>query len=340
MQAWTRFNKLIDKIRFGIVTTHDYPDADGIGSELALTIALRRLKKNVLCVNEEELPERYDHLNAKDMILSVEQYKRLHKERPIDLLIVADAHSPDRLGTQMQKIAHNVREVVYIDHHPCPSHLKKNHFIDTSCAATGELVGNLIEKMGLPLDEEIALPLYTSILIDTNSFRYPSVTGETHRLTAKLIDSGVRPHLAYNAIYGAKKISHIKLLGSLLSSIEVSKDNSLAWISLREKDLRDYEVGNEETLAFINNLLILDKIKIGCMFREKGREVKVSLRSLTNVNVGHIASVLGGGGHPHSAAVILKGSLEEVIEIVTNKIIKLLKDDPDVHIPMSNRFQS
>ena len=327
MHSFTYFKDLIKNLNHGVITTHIYPDADGIGSEVALGLALRKLNKNVVCVNESPLVERYDYLDTKDMVISVEEYKKKYQQ-PIDLLIVMDTHTLDRLGPNMQKVAQNAKKVFFIDHHPCSEELKEKHCIDTSYAATGELVGELIEKMGIPLDINMALPLYISILIDTNSFRYPTVSSRTHRFIAKLIDIGVRPHQAYNSIYGGKKIAYFNLAGSLLSSVQTIDDNSVAWLALSEKNRRFFKVNHEDTLTFINNLLVLDNIKIACMFTQEKDRVKISLRTLENIDVAYIAGKLGGGGHHHSAATIIKGSFNEVIKNSVGKITDLLKNDP------------
>ncbi|MCY4523230.1 MAG: DHH family phosphoesterase, partial [Halobacteriovoraceae bacterium] len=213
----TRFKNLIKEVNNIVITTHIYPDADGIGSQVALGLALKKLDKNVVCVNESPLVERYDYLNTKDIIISASQYRQKSRQT-IDLLIVMDTHSLDRLGSNMRKMAQEAERTFFIDHHPCPEELKDKHCIDTSYAATGELVGALIEEIGIPLDIQMALPLYISILIDTNSFRYPTVSSKTHRFIAKLIDIGIKPHTAYNSIYGNKNPTYFKLVGKLLSS--------------------------------------------------------------------------------------------------------------------------
>ena len=331
MHSFTRFKDLIKNLKHGVITTHIYPDADGIGSEVALGLALRKLNKNVICVNESPLVKRYNYLDTKDIVISVEQYNK-KDQGPIDLLIIMDTHSIDRLGPTMQKIAKNAKKVFFIDHHPCSEKLKKDHCIDSSYAATGELVGELIEHLGVTLDIKMALPLYISILIDTNSFRYPTVSSRTHRFIAKLIDVGIKPHLAYNSIYGNKKISYFHLIGSLLSNVQTVDDNSVAWLALSEKDRLSFKVNHEDTLAFINNLLVLENIKVACMFTQEKDRVKLSLRTLENIDVAYMALQLGGGGHHHSAATIIRGSFQNVIKESVSKIVNLLKNDPKVYL--------
>jgi phosphoesterase RecJ-like protein len=247
-----------------------------------------------------------------------------YAEAEIDLFIVTDTNSLERIGEGMKAIALTAPSLLFIDHHPCPKEVMEENCIDTSKAATGELAGELIQSLGIPLNREMALPLYTAILIDTSSFRYPTVTGNTHRLIGSLMDTGVRPPHAYNMIYGTKKLTYMKLLGKVLASAHTTKDEKVAWLTLTEDLLEKFHVDTEDTLAFINHLLVLDNIKVAIMFREMGPEIKVSLRSIGTVDVGIMARALGGGGHDHSAAAIIKGSLDSVIKTTVERLHEML----------------
>jgi len=227
----------------------------------------------------------------------------------------------------MEKIIEASKEILFIDHHPTSKEIMAIHVIDTTKAATGEIVGKLIQSViKVELTKEMALPLYTAILIDTSSFRYPSVSGDTHRLLAKLLDAGVRPPNAYNSIYGTKKLTNMLLLGDILSSVKATEDQSVAWIIITEKMLKKYKINPEDTHSFINYLLVLKNLKVACMFRETGNFVKVSLRSSGEIDVSAMAEALGGGGHFHSAATSIKGKLETITKNTIKKIQLMLKD--------------
>ena len=324
MNITERFKFYTEKADNIVISTHIIPDADGIGSEIALCLAMRAQGKNAICVNEEPLLERYKYLDPEDVVISREDYMSFYPEAEIDLFIVTDTNSLERIGEGMKAIALKAPSLLFIDHHPCPKEVMDENCIDTSKAATGELAGELIQSIGIPLNREMALPLYTAILIDTSSFRYPTVTGNTHRLIGSLMDTGVRPPHAYNMIYGTKKLTYMKLLGKVLASAHTTKDEKIAWLTLTEDLLEKFHVDTEDTLAFINHLLVLDNIKVAIMFREMGPEIKVSLRSIGTVDVGIMARVLGGGGHDHSAAAIIKGSLDTVIKNTVDKLHEML----------------
>jgi phosphoesterase RecJ-like protein len=309
-----RFKFMIDKAENIVISTHIFPDADGIGSEIALCLAMRSLGKNAICVNEEPLLERYKYLDPQDCVISIEDYHSFYPDAEVNLFIVTDTNSLERIGDKVRKFATAVKAHLFIDHHPCPKDVMLNNCIDTSKAATGELAGDLIKSIGVELTREMALPLYTAVLIDTSSFRYPTVTGNTHRLIGSLMDTGVRPPHAYNMIYGTKKITFMKLLGKVLSTVHTTKDEKIAWLTLTEDMLEKFHVDTEDTHAFINHLLVLDNIKVAVMFKQIGSEIKVSLRSVGVIDVGIMAKALGGGGHDHSAACLIEGKLDEVIK--------------------------
>ncbi len=321
MRKTDLLNKLTKKGGNIVITTHLFPDADGIGSEIALCLALRKKGVNAICVNEEKLEERYQYLNKNKVVKGFNQFKR-GKKKKWNILLVVDTNSLKLIGPKMISLAQEVDEIFFIDHHPINNQklVPQNIYLRSDLCATGEVVGNLIEDLGVRFDYDIAICLYTAILIDTSSFRYPKVSERTHKLLAKLLKSGVNPPIAYNLIYGTKKISHMKLLGKILSSIQSTKDQSVAWIIVKESDLKKYLTKAENTNSFINNLLVLDNLKVACLFRELKGKVKISLRSHESINVGSIAEELGGGGHSHSAGIILKGNMSSVVSKVIRKI--------------------
>lgn len=325
MNITERFKFLTKKAQNIVITTHIFPDADGIGSEIALCLAMRAMGKNAICVNQEPLLERYKYLDPQDVIISLEEYNSFYPDVDVDFFIVTDTNSLERIGEGVKEIAKNVSNVLFIDHHPCSKEIMSNHCIDTTKAATGELAGDLIKSLDIEFTREMALPLYTAVLIDTSSFRYPTVTGNTHRLIGSLMDTGLRPPHAYNMIYGTKKITFMKLLGKVLASAHTTKDEKIAWLTLSEDMLEKFHVDTEDTHAFINHLLVLDNIKVAAMFKQMGNQIKVSLRSVGNVDVGIMARALGGGGHDHSAATVIEGNMETVVKSTIEKLQELLE---------------
>jgi phosphoesterase RecJ-like protein len=182
----------------------------------------------------------------------------------------------------------------------------------------------MIEHLGIRFTKKIALPIYTAIIIDTSSFRYPTVSGATHRLVARLMDTGINPPEAYNGIYGTKRVHHMHLLASILNTAATNHTETIAWMQMKKDDIDRFAGDVEDTHAFINNLLVLNNIKVACMFRDDGEQIKMSLRSSGEYDVGVIAVALGGGGHSHSAATILsRGANEDTETVIARAIVKV-----------------
>lgn len=310
-----------------LITTHEYPDADGIGSEISLCLALREYGKEAYCVNEEQLLERYQYLDQDKVVYGLQEFKSEFKKFKPDLIIVVDTNTKLRVGKKLGEFMDEKIPVLYIDHHPCRGRDLSTHCIDVSAAATGQLVGEMIEYLGVQFTKKIALPIYTAIIIDTSSFRYPTVSGNTHRLVAKLMATGINPPEAYNGIYGTKRVHHMHLLSRILDTAATNADESVAWMLLRKEDIDKFGSDVEDTHAFINHLLILNSIKVACMFRDDGDHVKMSLRSSGDYDVGQIAIALGGGGHSHSAATIFKKEDGETTEQIITKTIKTIESE-------------
>jgi len=313
-----------------LITTHEFPDADGIGSQISLCLALREFGKKSFCVNEEPLLDRYRYLDEENVVISFKDYLKDHPTFDPELIIVVDTNTKLRVGENVGKLITDTTNTLYIDHHPCRGRDLSNHCIDVKAAATGQLVGEMIDSLGVPFSKKMALPIYTAIIIDTSSFRYPTVSAATHRLVAKLMDTGINPPEAYNGIYGTKRVPHMHLLSRILNTAATNRDESVAWIVLRKEDIDQFKSDVEDTHAFINNLLVLNNIKVACMFRDDGDQIKVSLRSSGEYDVGLIAQALGGGGHSHSAATVLNRSpgikTEEMINETVTKIEKIIKE--------------
>ena len=309
-----------------LITTHEFPDADGIGSEISLCLALREHGKACYCINEEPLLERYQYLDQDKVVHGFNDFLiKYHSFKP-DLIIVVDTNTKQRVGTKLCQFIGDAVPVLYIDHHPCRGRDLSDHCIDVTSAATGQIIGEIIESLGIKFNKKMALPIYTSIIIDTSSFRYPTVSSSTHKLVAKLMDTGINPPEAYNGIYGTKRIHHMHFLASILNTASTNKDETIAWMLLKREDIDRFEGDIEDTHAFINNLLVLNDIKVACMFRDDGDQVKMSLRSSGDYDVGHIALALGGGGHSHSAATVFNRTPDQTIESIIENAIKKVEE--------------
>ena len=315
-----RFKLLMESANSIVITTHVNPDADGIGSQIALAHALKTLGKDVHCINQEDLLPRYQYLDTKEIVRGFKK-SLVKKFKKIDLFIIVDANSVDRIGLDLKQLSQCSKELLFIDHHPTKKEFLAIHCIDTKSAATGEIVAKLIQSIGIKYTFEMALALYTSIIIDTSSFQYPTVSNKTHEIVSHLLSEGISPPLAMKEIYGQDNVSFFHFIGRILTKTKSSQDKKIIYVSISLKDLKDFNVDPEDTHGIINQLLIYRPAEVLCMFREiKKNTTKVSLRSMGSIDVGSVAQALGGGGHSYSAATIIKMSIKDCEKHVLEKI--------------------
>ena len=313
-----RFSSLINQSKNIVITTHINPDADGIGSQIALSHALNSLGKNVYCINQEKLQSRYKYLDQRNIVKGFQKTLKLKK---IDLFIVVDANNIERIGEDLKNLSRSSTELLFVDHHPSSNEFIALHCIDTSSAATGEIIAKLIESLGIKFTFEMSLALYTSIIIDTSSFQYPTVSPATHKTVSTLLETGISPPQAVKEIYGQNDISFYHFLGKILGKTKTNKNKKIIYVQISLRDLDTFSIDPEDTHGIINQILSYRPAEVLCMFRELSKSMtKVSFRSMGKINVGSMAQALGGGGHSYSAATIIKLPLKKCIDHVINKV--------------------
>jgi phosphoesterase RecJ-like protein len=305
--------ELIRKYDAFILTTHINPDADGLGAAAAFTWAMRSLGKFVELHFEEEIDKKF-HCIMPNLSEPLEHPSKI-------LGIVFDTNTLERTGPRTAKyLLEQCHQYLFIDHHPIQGETLEHHFVDTQRSATAEMVATLITELDLIMTKDMALPLFAAILIDTNLFRYPTVTSQTHRLVATLLETGINTQIAYDLFYGTRKLRHLHLLGHILMNAKLSDGHKIAWLEISEEDFAHYESELEDTHGYINHLLVLESVEVVCMFRHINQHIKISFRSRGANDVGMLAQFFGGGGHSHSAAVQLPMAQVEPIAQFVNTL--------------------
>ena len=172
----------------------------------------------------------------------------------------------------------------------------------------------------------MALGLYVSVMTDTNSFRYARTTPESHQIAAEMIALGVNPEEVYQNIFSSKELTHIQLLGILLQNTKVSKSGKLAWMEMRLDIRKKFKATADDTMSFLNILLVLKDAEVVCLFREEddGEMTRVSIKSKGQVVINKVAMDLGGGGHEYAAGLALGQPFPQVVEKVTSRLEDLI----------------
>jgi bifunctional oligoribonuclease and PAP phosphatase NrnA len=303
-----------------LLTTHQNPDGDGLGSEVAFASFLRGLGKEVRIVNPDATPERYRFLDPAGEILAFDGSSSAGLIADSDLIVTLDNSSLHRLGGMEQAVRSAKRPSLCIDHHSTTDAFWTVNFIDESACATGEMVYDLIRALGGDPDAASAVALYTAMVTDTGNFRFSKTTPRSHRIAADLLAKGVNPSRIYELVYEQQQEGFVRLLGLALSGFRLESEGRLGWISMTHPQIVQCGAENADTSEMVNHLFTIRGVRLCLLFKElpDGR-VKVSLRSKGELDVHRIASAYGGGGHQNASGAVVDGPLDSaVVRVVTD----------------------
>lgn len=309
-----------------IITTHVNPDGDAIGSELALARYLQSLGKNVKIINHSPTPEYLMFmLNSKDEVLEFDEEKHFSLINNAEVIFTLDLNHLSRAKSLEKFIRSSNSLKICIDHHEYPENFEDLSFIDTKSSSTGELIYQLLKKVEVEINYNLALPLYVAIMTDTGSFKYERTTSNLHRIIAELLDAGVIPIKVHQAIYEQGSASRIKLLGRAFNSLTIVGDGKLAYIKITLQDLAETNSSEEDVEGFVNNTLSIKGVEVGIFFFELEHGLKISFRSASKVPVNKLAGEFNGGGHFFAAGARVEDmNMEDIIPAVieaTNKYL-------------------
>jgi bifunctional oligoribonuclease and PAP phosphatase NrnA len=295
------------------LTTHVNPDGDGLGSEVGLVHLLRARGVTATIANPTFTPDRFDFLfrDLPGVDHSADAVKEL---RRADVIVVLDISDLGRLGMLADTVRERGVPVACIDHHVSPGTLPNGpRYVDPSAAATGELVAEIALTNGWPLTPESAAALYVAILTDTGGFRFSNTHPRTLRIAAELLDVGIDPEAIYLDVYAGAPEGRVRLLAEVLQTLVVEPDVGLAWVTVPPGALERHQVSSDDLDGVVEHARSIAGIRLAVLFREiaQGR-IKVSLRSVGDVDVARFAKAYGGGGHTKAAGLSLEGQMGPV----------------------------
>jgi phosphoesterase RecJ-like protein len=295
---------------------HVHPDADVLGTLLALGLALEGQGWGVIYGGPHPAP------SALDFLPGVEGYRVLPRiEGTFDLAVLTDCPNPDRTEGLLEQARAAAGRVVNIDHHPDNRRYGHVNWVVPTAAATGELVYELLRALGLPVSPAVATNLFTAIHTDTGSFRYSNATPDTFRIASALVAAGAEPGFVSGALYERRHRDALGWLGQVLSRVQVSEDGRVAWVTLPTGLVPESFVEGEDLVNYPRSI---DSVRVACVLREREGSVKVSLRGKGDVDVNRIAARFGGGGHRSAAGCTVPGPLEAATAQVLGAIAEAL----------------
>jgi phosphoesterase RecJ-like protein len=302
-----------------VIFCHVNPDGDAIGSQLALYYYLLSKGKNVSMISPNNLQDFLTWMNGVDKI-NVYIRDRKHCNELIsaaDLHIMVDFNQMSRLGEAENAVRMSKVPSVIIDHHLNPGEFGDMIVSDSTRCSTSELIYLLLnETEGKPFSgKEFSEAVYVGIITDTGNFEHGSFTGETFRIIADLLDSGIEREYIYNKVFNNFSEDRLRLKGlSLNCRMTLLPDYGTAYIVLSADDLSKYNYKKGDTEGFVNMPLSIKGVTFTALFIEKKDHIKLSFRSKGGFSVNDFASkYFNGGGHKNASGGDFYGSLEESV---------------------------
>ncbi len=309
------FRTIIESHNRFVLTTHVNPDGDGLGSEIALAVFLEKGGKQATILNYSPTPNNYLFLEDIHPILWFDAAQHSSIIENAEVILVVDTNHPDRLMSMKNIVESSNAVKVCIDHHLDPGEFADLYILDEPSTAAGEIIYRLISFLtGRVIDREIAIALYTAIMTDTGSFRYPKTDPEIHKIIAHLIQAGADPVAIHDFVYERNPINRIHLLGMALANLQLTSNGRIAYIVLTKDMFRMTETFEVDTDIFVPYTLNIHGVEIGLLFSELEGTVKINFRSKGDIWVNELAKEFGGNGHKNAAgARVANARLEEIV---------------------------
>lgn len=302
-----------------VITVHRGPDGDAIGSGLGWLHILKNAGIEATLIVPDAYPNFLAWMPGNEEILVFEKSVKKAKQAINDcqLIFCLDFNSPSRLKELENPILNSGKPIVVIDHHQAPADFAQSYYVDSTASSTAELIFRLCEALDWKrhIDREAAICLYTGIVTDTGSFRYPSVHPKLMRIAAELMETGIDHSRVYREVFDNNSENQLRLRGFALSErLKVLPESATAYIALAQADLERFHYKKGDTEGLVNSALSIKGIHLAAFFAEKDGIIKISFRSSGRYDVNALARAhFEGGGHINAAGGKSELSLEETL---------------------------
>jgi phosphoesterase RecJ-like protein len=324
----TELDQILEELRQSeklLLTTHENPDGDALGSLLATHMILRLLGKDVvmfMASNEFPLPWEY-----RDM-----PFDGVLHEPPPDVdertIVFLDCGNIDRMPVDWLQQDH--LHILNIDHHHDNTRFGTVNLVDPDASCTAEIVWRIAKELEVEITPPIADALYVGLVTDTGRFMYENTTAEAHRMAADLIEAGVAPHDVYRRLYEDLPFARLQLLARALSRVQRYDNGALTLTYLTRQDYEETGSIETDSEGVVDHIRAVEGTAVAALVRdllsdERDGMRKVSLRSTDNrVDVSRIARAHGGGGHRQAAGFSTALSIDELVDSLRREVAEQL----------------
>ncbi len=328
MQSLQGLKELLSSPKNILITTHHKPDADALGSSLALKGYLVKKGHTVTVVTPTDYPEFLNWMSGNDEVIIFEgnEAKCQTLTDNAEVIFCLDFNALSRINKFGEVVGKSTAKKVLIDHHLEPENFADYSFSDTKAAATAQLIYEIIVALGDQdlIDAQIGECIYAGIMTDTGSFRHPSTTIQSHLIAAALMNKGVDTSKVHQLIYDNNTEVRLRFLGfSLSEKLVVKKEFSTAYMTLNGNELARFDSKTGDTEGLVNYALSIKGINMAVVIIERPDGIKMSFRSKGDFSVNEFARKnFEGGGHKNAAGGRSSLSLKET----EKKFLSILPD--------------
>jgi phosphoesterase RecJ-like protein len=303
-----------------LVTTHENPDGDALGSLLAATLALRQLGKDVYMYLAGHAP-----LPGEYTFMPLDELRRTLPERDERVLLAVDCANESRLGPDPE-ILHQSPFTIDVDHHHDNTRFGDVNLIVADASSTAEVLRDVFAELGVELTPEIAEALYIALVTDTGRFQYANTSPKALRLAAELVESGADVHRVFQGVYENVQFAKLKLLARALERAQVYEGGALVVSFLLRNDFMEVGAAEPYSEGIIDYLRAVEGAIVSVLIREPPRSDgptrRVSLRSSTDeIDVSAIARKSSGGGHRQAAGFSSEQSIDEITDFIRREYL-------------------
>ena len=312
------------------IIPHRGPDGDAMGSTLALYHFLLKNNQEAVIVSPNEFPDFLAWMPGSESIKIFEKDKENCTKilEEAELIFTLDFNALHRTGEMEHVLAKLKAPFIMIDHHQKPDDYAAVTYSDTAFGSTCEMIYNFIVFLGKKqdIDKTIGTCIYTGILTDSGSFRFPKTTGNTHRIVAELIDLGVENTEIPTLVFDNSGYERLQLLGRALQNMKVIAEHKTAYTTLTQDELNSFNYVKGDTEGVVNYGLQIKGINFAAIFIENKEEkiIKISFRSQGDFDVNQFArDHFHGGGHRNAAGGKSDETMEDTIKKFENLVTKI-----------------
>lgn len=304
-----------------LLTAHETPDADALGSEVALHGLLAQLGKDVRIVNADSAPHIFEFISGSIELEVLSDESRVPEDVDSRALIILDVNDIRNIGNVADLILPRCVEYFILDHHEREGTIVTENCIEEEASSTSELIYELVVEMNGEINEEMANAMYAGIVFDTGSFIYPKTSARTFDIARHLVELGVVPNRVYTLMYESNSIEALLLQTKVAATLNLYLDKHVAVQRMTAETLVETGATYGEGQTLINMPLRSEKVRVSVFFKESPEGiVRCSLRSKGAIDVAEIAQSMGGGGHKTAAGFKCSDNIDESLQRVLAKL--------------------